>query len=134
MTKKGNNIVNDIEQPDGLLVGSSQRTHNINKRTFRLKQIFRIIARREGGHGVVVHTVVQRNEWSSPAGDGSGTRGGTRRGHRGGDQAERRRADHSTDSVHGADTRVGEHLQGDTNKTVCAKYRGTPFSNGQCMY
>ena len=119
--------------PDGSLVDCAFRTLINNKRTFRLKQIFRIIARREGGHGVVVHTVVQRNEWSSPAGDGSGTRGGTRRGHRGGDQAERRRADHSTDSVHGADTRVGEHLQGDTNKTACAKYSGQPFFNGQRM-
>ena len=112
MTKKSQDIVNDsfAPKPDGLLVGYPFIIHNSNKRTFSLKQIFRIIARREGGHGVVVHTVVQRNEWSSPAGDGGGARGGTRRGHRGGDQAERRRADHSTDSVHGADTRVGEHL------------------------
>ena len=98
---------------------SSLKTSKSNKRTFSLKQIFRVIARREGGHGVVVHTVVQWNEWSSPAGDGGGAWGGTRRGDRGGDQTERRRADHSTDSVHGADTRVGEHLQRDANKTVC---------------
>lgn len=85
--------------------------------TFTLKQIFRVTARGEGGHGAVVHTVVQRNEGSSPAGDRRGARGGAGRGHRGGDQTERRRADHSTDSVHGADTRIGEHLQEKTNAT-----------------
>ena len=82
-----------------------------------MKQIFRVTARGEGGHGAVVHTVVQRNEGSSPAGDRRGARGGTGRGDRGGDQAERRRADYSTDSVHGADTRIGEHLQVQTNAT-----------------
>ena len=82
-----------------------------------MKQIFWITARGEGGHGAVVHAVVQRNEGSSPAGDRRGTWGGAGRGHRGGDQAEGRGADHSTDSVHGADTGVSEHLQVDPIET-----------------
>ena len=86
-------------------------------RTFSLKQILRVTARREGGHGAVVHAVVQRDEGRGPAGDGGGAGGGARRGHRRRDQTEGGRADHSADGVHGADTRVGEHLQRDTKQT-----------------
>lgn len=79
--------------------------------------VVRVSARGEH-HVVVRHAVVQRDEGAAPARDGGGAGGAAGGGYGRSDQAQRGRAEHSTDGSHWTDVGVGEHLQ-QVSLSVC---------------